>query len=149
MPKICYVEKNFKATSVALIDHANAIIEEYAAQGFNLTLRQLYYQFVSRDLIPNTQRDYKRLGSVINDARLAGLIDWSAIVDRTRNLRELDHWTSAQDILSDAAGWYQVDRWAHQEVRPEVWIEKDALLGVIESGGSNPSRGTILFLTPV
>ena len=70
--KQAFIEKNFSAGSLALIAQANEIIEEYQAQGYILTLRQLYYQFVSRDLIENSQRSYKRLGSIVNDARLAG-----------------------------------------------------------------------------
>lgn len=93
MPRICYVPKDFRTSSLVVIDQANEIIAEYALQGFDLTLRQLYYQFVARALIPNRDREYKRLGSVINDARLAGLIDWDAIQDRTRNLEKLAHYT--------------------------------------------------------
>ena len=97
-----------------------------------LTLRQLYYQLVSRDLIPNTERSYKRVGSIINDARLAGLIDWSAIEDRTRNVRRLSHWDNPADIVETVAKQFRVDMWVGQTYRPEVWIEKDALVGVIE-----------------
>lgn len=102
MPKISYIEKRFRSETLEIIDQANAIITEYEAQGFDLTLRQLYYQFVARDLIPNTQRDYKRLGSIVNDARLAGLIDWASIVDRTRNLRALGHFESIERITLGA-----------------------------------------------
>ena len=132
MPKTCYVEKNFSASSMAVIEHANRIITEYEKQGFTLTLRQLYYQFVSRDLIRNNQREYKRLGSIINDARLAGLIDWDAIEDRTRSLKGNSHWKSPSDIVDAAASGYRIDKWADQPYRVEVWIEKDALVGVIE-----------------
>jgi hypothetical protein len=131
MPKIVYVEKHFSASSLALIEQANAIIAEYAAQGFDLTLRQLFYQFVSRDLIANRQAEYKRLGGIVNDARLAGLIDWSAIVDRTRNLQQNAHWRNPRDIVEACAQQFQIDKWAAQRYRPEVWIEKDALIGVI------------------
>ena len=65
--------------TLTMIDQANKIIDEYQQQGFQLTLRQLYYQFVSRDLLENTNQKYKQLGSVISDARMAGLIDWNAI----------------------------------------------------------------------
>ena len=65
MPKVCYTPKNFSAGSREIIDHANDIIDEYSQQGFDLTLRQLYYQFVSRDLIANKQTEYKRLGSLM------------------------------------------------------------------------------------
>jgi hypothetical protein len=132
MPRIAYIEKNFTPASRAIIDTANQIIADYETQGFNLTLRQLYYQFVSRDLIPNSQREYNRLGGIINDARLAGLIDWNSITDRTRFLRALAHWDKPSDIVRGAAEQFRVDKWATQEYRPEVWIEKDALVGVIE-----------------
>ena len=84
---ITYTPKRFSAGSLAMIEKANEIIADYAAQGFTLTLRQLYYQFVSKDLLPNKQAEYKRLGSVINDARMAGMLDWEAIEDRTRNVK--------------------------------------------------------------
>jgi hypothetical protein len=131
MPKISYVTKSFSNGSLIIIEKANEIIAEYADQGFDLTLRQLYYQFVSRGLIPNKDTEYKRMGSIINDARLAGLIDWNAITDRTRNLRGLSHWKTPGDIIHSAAASYHIDKWATQEYRVEVWIEKDALVGVI------------------
>jgi hypothetical protein len=132
MPKICYRKKNFSPDRVDKIEKANVIIAEYAAQGFELTLRQLYYQFVSRGFIPNNQREYKNLGDVINDARLAGQIDWESIVDRTRNLSSLAHWDAPTDIISACAKQFRIDKWATQPRRVEVWIEKDALVGVIE-----------------
>jgi hypothetical protein len=132
MAKILYTHKNFSTDVRATIARANSIIEEYADQGFVLTLRQLYYQFVARDLIPNTFRSYKRLGTIVSDGRLAGLIDWDAIQDRTRNVRRNSHWTGPGQIIRSAAEGYEIDKWADQEYRPEVWIEKDALVGVIE-----------------
>lgn len=132
MPKIAYTMKKFTSEHLRIIDQANAICNQYAAMGFTLTLRQLYYQFVSRALIANKDTEYKRLGGIINDARLAGLIDWNHLEDRTRNLRSLSHWTTPGSIMASAASSYKVDRWRGQDYRPEVWIEKDALIGVIE-----------------
>lgn len=129
--KIAYIEKSFRASTLEIIEIANRIIEQYQAQGFDLTLRQLYYQMVSRDIIPNNQKEYDKLGSIINDARLAGLIDWNAIVDRTRNLESLSHWEKPSDVIYAAEVSYKLDKWEGQEYRPEVWIEKDALRGVI------------------
>ncbi|MFE4547567.1 hypothetical protein [Streptomyces sp. NPDC056785] len=126
-----YVPKTFTPAHQRLIDMAEQICREYAAQGFDLTLRQLYYQFVARDVIANKQSEYKRLGSIINDARLAGLLDWNYIVDRTRNLRGLSHWDSPHEVIRSAASGYRTERWATQPHRVEVWIEKDALVGVI------------------
>lgn len=126
-----FLEKTFKARSVAIIHKANEIIEEYTAAGYTLTLRQLYYQFVARDLLENSQQSYKRLGSVINDARLAGLISWTAIEDRTRNLQKLSLWDSPREILEIARDSYRINKWKDQPYYPEVWIEKEALVGVI------------------
>lgn len=132
MPKICYVEKKFSAGSLKIIEQANQIITTYQAQGFNLTLRQLYYQFVSRDLIANKMTEYKRLGSIVSDARRAGLIDWDAIVDRTRSLKSVSHWESPAEIIRVCSEQFKIDKWADQPYHVEVWIEKDALAGVFE-----------------
>jgi hypothetical protein len=132
VPKICYTARSFSADSLALIKNANLIISSYQTQGYTLTLRQLYYQFVSRDLLANTMQNYKRLGSVVNDARLAGLIDWSAIEDRTRNLHKLPDWRSPKNIVRACAEQFRIDKWKTQEYRIEVWIEKEALAGVFE-----------------
>jgi len=129
---IKYEERKISAGSLEVIHAANEIIEEYQNQGFNLTLRQLYYQFVARGRIPNTEQSYKRIGSIINDARMAGLVDWEAIEDRTRSLRKNSHWDSPAELIHAAAKGYKIDKWEGQENRMEVWIEKDALLGVIE-----------------
>ena len=151
MPRICYVERNFASSSLQLIEQANAIMAEYEAQGFDLTLRQLYYQFVARDTFPddrtwrwtgskwvrdengtkNATPNYKWLGSIVNDARLAGLIDWDTIVDRTRKLESEPHWKNPSVIVEACADHFRVDMWKTQTYRPEVWIEKDALTGVI------------------
>src|SRR5688572_17725535 len=112
MPRLAYIDKRFNSKSMDLIVKARQICEAYAEQGYDLTLRQLYYQFVSRDWIANKDSEYKRLGGVINDARLAGLLDWDYIVDRTRNLQSLAHWENPAEIVSAVAQQYREDKWA-------------------------------------
>ena len=99
MPLTEYTPKAFRTDALADIDRANEIIAEYEEQGFTLTLRQLFYQFVSRALIPNTEQSYKRLGSIINDARLAGLIDWDSIEDRLRQAEIPSAWEDPRHAL--------------------------------------------------
>ena len=132
MPKIAYKKKKLRGATLATIKTANDIVEEYAAQDFDLTLRQLYYQMVARGHIENSQRSYKNFGNVIDDGRLAGLIDWDRIVDRTRNLQTVGHFDDPTDIMRAAAASYRIDKWARQPNRVEVWVEKDALTGVID-----------------
>lgn len=130
--KIQYLKKRFSARVLVTIEMANKIIGEYQKSGYDLTLRQLYYQFVSRGLIPNTMREYKKLGDAINNGRLAGLISWKAIVDRTRNLERMPNWHDPKEFLESVVPQFRIDMWQFQKNRVEVWIEKDALTGVIE-----------------
>jgi hypothetical protein len=143
MARIEYVAKRFTEPHQAIIDQANRIFTEYSAAGYVLTLRQLYYQFVGRDLFPATWADsetgstnnvqsYKKLGSIMNDARLAGVVDWDLMEDRTRNLVSQPSWRSPQRLIDACASQFRIDKWAGQKFRPEVWIEKDALAGVFE-----------------
>lgn len=132
MPKYQYKEINFRQESLRLIDIINGVIEEYTAQGYDLTLRQVYYQLVARDFIPNNERSYKNTGNLINDARMAGLIDWLAIQDRTRNIRRNSHWTSPADIMGSVLYSYAIDRRKDQPNYVEVWVEKDALIGIVQ-----------------
>ncbi len=133
MRLIEYVPKKFRAESLQTIETAQEILEDYRRQGFTVTLRQLYYSFVSKDLIPNTLRSYKNLGTLINNARLAGLIDWEMLVDRTREVTEWQSWSSPREALQKVVDNYHIDMWVDQEYRPEIWIEKDALTGIIET----------------
>lgn len=131
MAYIEFVPKRFNASSRDVIEQADEILQEYAAQGYTLTLRQLYYQFVRRDMLENTGRNYKRLGGIISDARLAGLIDWSRMVDRTRTVNEPAFWKSPEELLGICRDMYAEDIWKDQDYRPEVWVEKDALIDIV------------------
>jgi hypothetical protein len=102
-----FENKELKDTTLAVIRQARTIIEEYQAQRFTLTLRQLFYQFVSRDLIANDHAEYKRLGRIIVAARRGGYIGWNSIEDRTRNLLSLPTWDDPAEAVRDAADAYR------------------------------------------
>ena len=116
----------------ALLAASQAVIEEFSADDIALTVRQLYYQLVSRDIIPNNERAYKRLIELITNGRMGGHIDWSAIVDRGRVTVMPSHWGSPVDILRSAKESYRLDRWENQPYFVEVWCEKDALSSILE-----------------
>lgn len=131
MPKIQYKEIKFQQKSLDLIKLVNQVVNEYSIQGYELTLRQAYYQLVARGYIPNNERSYKNIGNLINDGRLAGLIDWNSITDRTRNLRKNSHWDNPADVIASARYSYLLDKWEGQPNYVEVWVEKDALVDII------------------
>lgn len=129
---IAYAPRAFGSVAMARIGVANDIIRDYRKDGLTLTLRQLYYQFVARGYLPNEQKEYNSLGRLISDARMAGLVSWTAIEDRTRGLRGTQSFINPGQAIRTVRNSYRRDLWQRQEFRPEVWIEKDALVGVIE-----------------
>lgn len=126
-----YKEINFNRATKALIETLDSLIGLYQRQGYTLSVRQLYYQLVARDLIENTERSYKRIASVINDARLAGHLDWDAIEDRNRDIVSRPAWNNGSEILQSAAQSFHMDMWDNQPNRVLVIVEKAALAGVL------------------
>src|SRR5574337_529305 len=121
----------FKPESLARIELCNSIIDEYLGQGLRLTLRQLYYQLVTRNAITNEEKSYKNLGSLVSDARLAGMMDWDAIEDRVRVPRRPLEFRDLNHRIDSALANYRLPRWEGQKYYVELWVEKDALAGVL------------------
>lgn len=120
------------AKTVDRASQALDIVEEYMGAGLRLTLRQLYYQFVARDLIPNSDREYKKLGALVSNLRMGGYLDWDAIEDRNRVPDVPSQWPSIQALAETAARAYRLPRWEGQRGYVELWVEKAALAGVLE-----------------
>lgn len=135
MAKEQFVTKSLRAETSEVIEQANDIIDRFQQQGYRMTLRQLYYQFVSQNLIRNEEKSYKRLASIVSDGRLAGLIDWDAIEDRGRTPSIPSHYNGLNHIMQvihRAADGYTLDKWDGQGTYVELWVEKQALAGVLE-----------------
>jgi len=126
-----YRAHNFARDTVILVKQCEGIVRDYMAEGLRLTLRQLYYQLVSRNIIKNEEKQYKRLSTVLSDARLMGLIDWEAIEDRVRVPRIPSEFADLKELAEAALNSYRLPRWDGQDYYVEVVTEKDALSGVI------------------
>lgn len=129
---IQYEKWNPNTATLRTLNLASEIILDYGARGYRLTLRQLYYQLVAKDIIANTKEQYDRLGRILTKARNAGIIDWTAIEDRTRGRKGLSTWDDPASIVKAAMQGYRIDKWQNQPYRVFVWVEKEALAGVIE-----------------
>jgi hypothetical protein len=129
--KEAFVAKSFREESRKAIRIINRILDEYDADGYKLTLRQLYYQMVSRTIIENSAASYDRLGALVSNARLAGLVDWAMIEDRGRETEWPAHWDGPSDIIAQAADQFRIDKWQDQPNHVEVMVEKQALEGVL------------------
>lgn len=141
----------FKQDVLDIIEKANEILDEYQGKGYVVTLRQLYYQFIARDLFPsswidtaynlrehldpdtkNTVKNYAKLGDIISDGRVGGLIDWDAIEDRGRQPDSHSEWDNLRGLVESALNSYRLPRWRDQKTYVELWTEKDALSGVLQ-----------------
>lgn len=127
-----YKRINFTQPKLDLIERCNEIIRDYQRQGYTMSVRQLYYQLVAADVIENTVQSYKRIADTINDARMAGLVRWDAIEDRTREFVERTRWASPRQIMQASYDSYHMDMWLNQAVRIFVIVEKEALTGVLD-----------------
>ena len=129
--KEIFKEKNFRTEAMDLIKACDRVIDDYLSQNLRLTLRQLYYQLVTKNIIKNEEQSYSHLSAVVSGARLAGLLDWAAIEDRVRIPVIPSEWESIQSIVESALYSYRLPRWKDQPNYIELWIEKDALAGVL------------------
>ena len=126
-----FTNNPFSAKKYAYIDKCNLILDEYKDEGYTLTLRQLYYQLVARDIIPNKVTEYSKLSNILKDGRLAGLVDWSMIEDRIR-IPKRPYWvTGIKDALNDTISQYRLNRMRGQRQNIEIWVEKDAVSNIL------------------
>ena len=131
--KIAYCnQKNLRVDTRILLDNITQVLDDYKEQGYKLTLRQLYYQLVSSDILENKVQNYAKLSRILTDARLCGFVDWEIIEDRIRIPQRPSQWDSINELVSAALSQYRKDRHYSQENYVEIWVEKDALSGILE-----------------
>jgi hypothetical protein len=136
------------AKTQRLIDEARAILAAYRP----MTVRQVFYQLVSQQVVENCRSRYQAVSDALVDARREGAIPWHWIEDRLRVPRGLgDGWDSAEEFLADGVAGldrgYSAAVWPTQPRYLEAWLEKDALSGIFENAlapyniGLNVGRG--------
>jgi hypothetical protein len=129
--KIKYESHKFKKSNLDQIAIVNEIIELYLPKNLILTLRQLFYQLVIRNVIVNSEKAYRNLGNTVKKARNAGLTDWDGIEDRGRLPHYQTQFKNAQALINAAIRQYRLPRWAGQDWYCELWTEKDALSNIL------------------
>ncbi len=130
--KEAFAVTNFRQEALDIIKRCNRIIADYQTQGLRLTLRQLYYQLVTTNAIKNEEKSYAKLSTIVSNGRLSGIIDWDAIEDRVRRPRIQNEFDNLSDLIEAAINSYRLPRWKGQNYYAELWVEKDALAGVLE-----------------
>jgi hypothetical protein len=122
----------YKPTRELISDADDILVEYYVGHGFPLTLRQLFYKLVTKNMLRNTKDDYDKLGDVMKNARYWGLISWDMLIDRGRTVFEFETYGDETDALGHLGEKFAIDLWKEQPTRVEVWVEKDAAIGTIE-----------------
>lgn len=130
--KESYIDWEPSPESQRRLGEIGQVLRQYERMGIRLTLRQLYYQLVTKNIIRNEQREYKRLGTLLSKARLAGFVDWDIIEDRVRQAERAPQWETIQDIIDAASKQFRLPRWNDQPEYVELWCEKDALSSVLD-----------------
>ena len=95
------------------------------------TVRQLYYQLVSRRVIEKTEPAYKALVRNLGVMRRAREVPFDWLADNTRWMRKPRTYGSLQEMLESQREFYRRALWDEQDCYVEVWLEKDALAGVL------------------
>lgn len=107
------------------------VVVEVLTANNPMTVRQVYYQLVSRQVIENNRSQYQAVSNLLVDARRDGTILWGWVEDRLRRPRSVAMWDGLADF-ADVAQQYRRDVWSTQPHYIEVWLEKDALSGIFE-----------------
>lgn len=124
--------KGWNADKRTVIDQMTEICEDYQSKGYILSLRQLYYQMVKANYIPNIDIVYKKLSSIKGEAFYGGEIDWESIEDRGRVPHQVGYDADIAGALSYAAKYYRLDRQIGQTNMVEIWTEKDAISSILK-----------------
>ena len=97
-----------------------------------MTVRQVFYQATVHGLVPKDEaKGYRVVQRRLVALRADGVVPYGWITDNARMVRGLNRYSSLEDFAAQSAQLYRRDYWARSDVRVEVWLEKDALAGVL------------------
>ncbi len=108
-----------------------AILHIFGEMQPRLTVRQIYYALTVRAVIPKTENGYRKACYQLKKMRENEIIPYGWIADNTRYHLKPETDRSLDAALDRWQASYRRDLWANQNVHLEIWVEKDALAGVI------------------
>lgn len=130
MAREAFKEKRWRYADLKIVEHVTAALDAFAEEDVHqVTLRTVYYALVKENIIPNDNAWYKKLGDIVSDARMCGLLDWEAIIDQTRRSLMVmpSEWSGPADLMEGALFGYRLPRWEGQKNYVEVWVEKEGM----------------------
>jgi hypothetical protein len=122
-------KRSSKAELETLYERLRDIISEQAP----CTVRQVFYRATVAGLGPKEERFYGRVGRYLVNMRERGMIPFGDIADNTRWMRKPRSYSSLRAMLEETKQIYRRALWRDQDAYVELWLEKDALSGVLFS----------------
>lgn len=132
MVKTAYIRRSLRGQNRDLLDRIVEIAERYGEMGHRITVRQLYYQLVSRNILPNTMSSYRNTSKLLAVGRMTGRVDWDVIEDRARRPVMAGEFGTMADFIRAVRDSYRRRRWETQGSYLEVLVEKESLAGILE-----------------
>ena len=122
--------KRVRATKIQM-DERRAALLTILSEIQPATVRQVFYQATVRGVVQKDERGYARVQRELADMRREGVLPYDWVVDSTRWMRKPVTHNSLAALLENTARTYRRDMWVDADHYVEVWVEKDALAGVI------------------
>ena len=122
--------KRNRVTKIGLVDRRAALLE-IAHNAQPATVRQIFYLASVRGVVAKDEGGYDRVQIDLVEMRRSGQLPYGWVVDHTRWQRRPVTFDSIDEALADTAATYRKALWREADHYVEIWLEKDALSGVI------------------
>ena len=106
-------------------------IFKFAQEMRPVSVRQIFYNLTTQNIVDKTKNGYEQVVSISGKMREDGELPFSWISDATRWMRKPDTHDTLIDALEITKETYRKNLWANQSASVEIWLEKEALSGVV------------------
>jgi hypothetical protein len=124
-------QKRRRSTQGEQLQFLDNLLETVRDMEPPMTVRQVFYQSTVRGIVEKSEAGYRKVQRALVTLREGGDVEWNWIADNTRWMRKPRSYGSPEDAMRTLAASYRKALWNDIDARVEVWIEKDALAGVI------------------
>jgi hypothetical protein len=122
--------KRRRSTKAAVEERREALLDIIDA-GKPMTVRQVFYQATVRGIVEKEESGYSKVQTDLTLMRRAGDLPYDWLADNTRWQRKPRTFDSVEEALKETARFYRKNLWADADAYVEIWLEKDALAGVV------------------
>jgi hypothetical protein len=132
-PETAYVAspiRRYRATK-AEVEHRRNALHDIVAALRPMTVRQCFYQASVHGIVEKSEAGYAKVQNDLVMMRRAGDLPYDWLADNTRWQRKPITFSGPGEALRETARVYRKSLWADADCYTEIWLEKDALAGVV------------------